>query len=395
MTTCLFKSALTVLSLFPKSSLLPVKPFRLSILLLHLAAIIGGTFAYSKTAIAQGYELPEAAHICAANSQKRAEREIQLIELINGFQRTAEEQVRELENIQNEMRSYSESLDGISRFLQNAYGWKRTVAGTFEKLSTALLNVPGVDITVDLNENGIGLERNPIKILESLLGVFDTLTPSNIVDWITGTSLQIARSKVAVTNTMMQLSDIHFEELRTLREQCRNEPDEQETPSSGGPLTIGGGIDKAGDTTGTALHLGTFGTSASQVTVNDYLGQGMGHPRLTEPYASHKDEVDFFKFTLNAPARVSIFLDSSEVLGDYEGYFPVSKVSMGSGYSDLILRHCYHPSCGHDINQTTIVFNDEDILPPGTYYFYLSLTQPVNALFNYSFNLNVTPAAEF
>jgi len=165
--------------------------------------------------------------LCNNYTKYTAQREMQLVNDINQVNQYVQESNNSLSKISQEMENYSYKLDSFSNFLQHFTSWKRTVQ-TLEDIAVKAINEalfspnpqPQLDAGASIELNG-KISFDPSEFLNDTLGVFKTVTPSNVADWITKASTSIANTKLKISSEgATQVKNLSVE-LGELRNQCQ------------------------------------------------------------------------------------------------------------------------------------------------------------------------------
>lgn len=189
--------------------------------------------------------LAKPTQICLSSSIENINLEIQLIDQINRIKLNAEKAVNELEVINREIDRYSKNINTINEIGGKIAGWDRTIIGIYDSMLSDYVNIPGVEfnlrgktgISIDADQKIISENRQIInissaKLILDLSGVLEMFTPSNLADWITGTSLSIAETKLAITSNAAEASSVLSEKLKDLRQKCEQEYSVQNSDSN-------------------------------------------------------------------------------------------------------------------------------------------------------------------
>ncbi len=175
--------------------------------------------------------LSETVLVCLSSSPRNQMLEIDLIDRINRIKLNAERALNEIKSIETEINSYSGKIDKVNELGEKLVGWDGKISGLANIILTDFIDIPGLDVAF----NKPGWDKIGFNLSKSLLDVSKVLkvfTPSNLADWIKGTSLSIAESKLTITSNSAEAVRILSKQLRSLRAQCQQEKAPKNPPNN-------------------------------------------------------------------------------------------------------------------------------------------------------------------
>ena len=157
--------------------------------------------------------------------------------------------------------------------------------------------------------------------------------------------------------------------------------------------------DLAGNTATETKDLGTLGSSNRQVTFSDVLGLGFpiinpdGNGGLIWYYRGYEDNIDYYKLTLDVPAKINFVFNSSESIPQL--LYPNNTAKAVLASDNLVSSYSYSPEYGYygwfaksgTFNNETVITEEVE---PGTYYFFLQSTR-LNPLYRYTASVFIEP----